>query len=548
MKRSVQKGLVSHLKFLLVLTVFGLFLSACGVVESDITVYNNNRFEQEVILSFSRDEIATTGGIDEVEMELEDLVSRMSLEGLDAKWQKIEDRQDNTYKYKLRLSKTDLSKAESLGITWQAVDYNQRKVFRFEYPEFLALSTSTISSTLTLHAGKILESNGNMIDEQTVRWVNPGDVPYAIVEPKSSVSWLPLILAFLILAFVFAMILVLFFLGPLKKWVGASFLAGKWRVQTLKLGNDRSRLEKNRNKLVSELGEKAWESRVVHPSYAILFGQLETLEEQKKSIDGQIRNFEETLRQLNSKRSETDTDFINRISELVEERKIKKANFDQNQSTIISSDKRLNKLGQEKIRTEGEIKNLKVRLDQASVSTADDKETQITSLSKAINALEQSLTQLQSEEPRIEAEISRLKTEQRPVTEELENLQRNISQLQAEQRDALAPLDQEIKELKAHLQTFRTKQSSIGQQVKSLISQLGPEVDRERPDSVNLSALYGQIDQYDQVLNQITQQYNLLKARLNVTDKGAVIKLVTVLGVSFAALIVAVVLLWLAYA
>ena len=55
-----------------------------------------------------------------------------------------------------------------------------------------------------------------------------------------------------------------------------------------------------------------------------------------------------------------------------------------------------------------------------------------------------------------------------------------------------------------------------------LINQLGPEVDKARPDSPSLLENYTRIYNLNQEIERTLQQQDLLKIRLSTADSGAV--------------------------
>lgn len=77
--------------FLIVsLVLFSIFLSSCmGAVDMDITVYADNRYQQEILLSFSADEVRLAGGVTEIEKLLDEMVTDAKSEGTNLSWRQL---------------------------------------------------------------------------------------------------------------------------------------------------------------------------------------------------------------------------------------------------------------------------------------------------------------------------------------------------------------------------------------------------------------------------------------------------------------------------
>lgn len=527
-----------------VVALLCVLLSSCaGIVEADITVYAGDRYQQEITLSFSADAVNFAGGPAEIEKSLDEMVAEVRPEGVKISWRKLETQQSDVLQYEIRQSLTKMTDTSTDGFIWKETLYNNRTAYRFEYTDIADVSRYFQSFTLTLHAGKILESNGTQVDERTVRWVNPGRNPYAIVQPKSAIKWIPLVIAGVLLLVTAVVVFILVRSGRMKTWISTGFSTSKWRVQAMKLGGDQTRMEKDKAKQLAALGVKAWEARVAHPDYAELYSQLETLEQQRLTLSEEVKAIDINLQQVRQTRTQTETDYATRIGKLQDERKGATTRLSQARTDKTTLEKRLSKAQADQEKTQAEVQSLHNRLAQVQASEAPDRETQAASLSNAIAALEQSLVQLGSETPRMQSEIARLEAEQQPLSDDVTRLEQLIAQAQTEQREALAPLDQQITTLQGEIRAGNEKIAALTQQMTPLINNLGPYVDRARPESAALSDLYVRLDQSYRELAEISQQHDLLKARLGATDTGAVRNAYLVIGGLLIVLILIIVLL-----
>lgn len=371
-----------------------------------------------------------------------------------------------------------------------------------------------------------------------------GALGLGLIAVPSRIGWMLLTAAGLLLMGATGVLLVLGLTGRLADWGTAGLSAGKWRFQAIKLSNDRARMQKDQTKLLSELGMKAWEARVAHPDYAELTVQLEALEQQRAQAHEQVRTVEQQLEEARTSRSQTESEHAVRIRRVQEELKGAASSLSRVSADKAALGRRLSKAQADQQKTLAEVQRLQGRLDQVRASDAPDREAQEASLSNAIAALEQSLVRIGSELPEMEAESARLETEQRSTSDSVDQLEQQLAQAKAEQREALAPLDRLVADLQSELQANTERVTDLSQQMKPLTDNLGPLVDRARPESSVLSGLYDRLDRLQHDIADLSQQHDLLQARLTAVDTSAVRGFYVVLaGVAVVLMLIALLVL-----
>lgn len=517
-----------------------LFLASCeGTVDVayDVTIYSDNSYKSTILFGFPIENITLLGGTSEIENRLEKFAEDARNRGFtDVTWRRIDNRRDNVIEYELRYT-TPITITEN-GIYWEKVTHKGSNAYKFEFTDNPAFFRKF---TLTLHAGQVLESNGAQVNNRTVVWENPQQTPYAVVIPRSLIKWTPLIGAGVLSIVAIGTALGLTFTGRLRKWAEAGLSAGKWKAQSLKTGSDKNRAENVRRQLVSELGAKAWEARVVHPDYAELYGELEELEKRRIALQEQLRSCEQSLQNARQTRAQTDAEYAARINQLQAERANVSARLTKIRADKSALEKRVSKLQVDQQKTHAEIRSLQDKLAQQSSSLTSDQGTQAASLSNAIAALERSLVQIAQDIPRLQSEISQLSDEESSLAHDLERLENQTLNLQSEQREALTPLDRQIAALQDKVRTYNTHIVDFTQRMTPLINNLGLMVDRVRPDSATLEPLYAQIDRAGSELSSLEQQHEVLRARLAATDAAAIRNFYIALGgFSFALIAIAV--------
>ena len=97
-------------------------LSSCtGAAEVDITVYSGNRYQQKIIISFPVDVVDLAGGTDEIENQLNELVTEAKAQGMRLTWHQVRTEQTNVIQYEIRTSMTEMTNADTQGFIWREV-------------------------------------------------------------------------------------------------------------------------------------------------------------------------------------------------------------------------------------------------------------------------------------------------------------------------------------------------------------------------------------------------------------------------------------------
>ena len=188
----------------LALLIMATLLSACGaILETDLTVYVDERYAITMTITAPTDAIALMGGPAALTSQLDQFVTEAKAQGAQAKWYQGKAKQAGSTVYVIEMSgKGFQSKLiqDTFRLTW--VDYQVRKAVRFVMsPQ--SLSSGMGLGSITLHAGEVLSSNGKKIGSDSVRWENPIGGMQAVVIPKGQTSAL-LIAAILVVLLVLA--------------------------------------------------------------------------------------------------------------------------------------------------------------------------------------------------------------------------------------------------------------------------------------------------------------------------------------------------------
>ena len=130
----------------LALLIMATLLSACGaILETDLTVYVDERYAITMTITAPTDAIALMGGPAALTSQLDQFVTEAKAQGAQAKWYKGKAKQAGSTVYVIEMSgKGFQSKLiqDTFRLTW--VDYQGRKAVRF------VMSPQSLSSGMGL--------------------------------------------------------------------------------------------------------------------------------------------------------------------------------------------------------------------------------------------------------------------------------------------------------------------------------------------------------------------------------------------------------------
>lgn len=544
MKNLISLVRKSHIFVLFVIFVSSIILSACGigVAESEITVYKD-KYKLVTVIKISSDQIQMIGGPQVFEDEMDDYVLEAQKEGIKIDWRDVSKDKSSTYSYEISTGFIETLDPDMRDFSWEETTFDDRKAYEFRYSPYASLLSAFQSHTLTLHAGKILDSNGTQLDSGTVTWVNASVSPYAIVIPKGSNSWLWLILAIALLIAAGFVVYKLVKSKKLSDWGSTVFNVSKWKIQETKLTGEIKTLEQEKNNLIKDLGAKAWESRIFDSTYSDLYEKLQNYDQQLSGLKVEKKTLDTSLQDVQRTYTEIDSHYSKQLTQLQTDLKNVNANLTKYREDQSNLDKEAAKLDKEKSRLSSEIQNYEKKLTAIQSSGAEDKDNQGLSLTSAMSTLNKTLEDIFNQIPAVQTRLEALKTEQAPLLEKAESLKVQISEAQAEQKSKLQPLSLQIKDLDTQIAQKKVSISDLEKQMDPLISSLGPLVDSARPESATLRPVYENLDKKNSELQAKNEENSLIKARLGLRDKNAIRNfLLTMLGLIIIVVLVVILL------
>jgi len=339
---------------------------------------------------------------------------------------------------------------------------------------------------------------------------------------QGGVNWLFLVLSILCVAVLALGLVLLGKSGKLQEWSSAGINAGKWKLEERKLKNQKETVEQQIQDRVAELGEKAWEAKVYHDAYQEPYQALKEYDSQIISLKAESKDFEGKLNQVHDSRSNLFDDYSTQLKDLASLKKDVENELGKSRSQGAKLTKNLEKLNKDQAKALAEIESQQQELQEVQASDLPDKDKKVEALTKSINDLQRSVSKTSENISETELEQSKLEIAQQPMLEKIARFDDQIVEVEENQRQALAPLDQQIVEIEGEIKSRNDEISSIHEKMNSVMHSMGPLVESARPESEELTRAYYEVDKVQTQLSEIKQQHHLVFARLEASDQKMV--------------------------
>jgi hypothetical protein len=178
--------------------IVALFLLLVGCSQQvDLTIWEGNEFSATIVNSILINEEQSA---EEIAQELDTQVSAIRSQPniTRAEWQRLETNEDE-FRAEIIIEGNDYEAIEQLleggaTVDTSIIDGRERVAFTYDF-------SPTLAYTLTLNSGDIISTNGEQVDDDTIRW--NGGMMEAVITPKSRSSdmvlWVGGIIALLVL-------------------------------------------------------------------------------------------------------------------------------------------------------------------------------------------------------------------------------------------------------------------------------------------------------------------------------------------------------------
>ncbi len=337
--------------------------------------------------------------------------------------------------------------------------------------------------------------------------------------PDNAVNWVPLLLAIVLILLLGGALVYLIQSGKFKTWCVAGINAGKWKFQQSRLQRQKKTIKEEREDLMGELGKKAWEAKVHHPSYNETYLELVAFGNQITTRKEESAALENELKQVIDSRENVAAEYSQQIDDLKSSQKDVSKKLDRSKSEHAKLQKEFGQVNKQLDKTHAQIEENEGQLTEILASELPDKDSKAAALSNEIIAIRASLADDAGRIPDLENEISKLEVEQQPFEDQISRLTEQILTVEKNQEEALVPLDQRIADLKEGIQSTKSEVDDLKEKMKPIIQSLGPLVESARPESEVLTELYLKIDAVRANLGALIQEHDIVTTRLETGDQ-----------------------------
>ncbi len=169
-----------------------LLLSACGgSIETDLTLFSDDRFDATSRIAVPASSLALLGGSAALDAQFEELEQQAVAEGAEVSWRKEGSKNPDEVVYRISVG--------GVGYEYLTEAYDiQVERITLDGQEALSVSANPsvdmygTQNTVRLHVGKIIQTDNQRSGNNTIVWTGTDDLQ-AIVTPASSTNWLAIL-------------------------------------------------------------------------------------------------------------------------------------------------------------------------------------------------------------------------------------------------------------------------------------------------------------------------------------------------------------------
>lgn len=187
--------------------VSALLLGACGTIETDLTLRTNERFDAISQITVPVAVLALAGGAEAIESQFREIEQQAVVEGVEFSWGKERSGNADEVVYRISLSGTGYAAlADTFGIQIESTQYDGKEALHvYAGPNY---DLSEMEHTIRLHVGRILQTNNQRVDNNTIVWTGMETLE-AIVTPASETGGLTVLLVSLVTVMVIVLAILL---------------------------------------------------------------------------------------------------------------------------------------------------------------------------------------------------------------------------------------------------------------------------------------------------------------------------------------------------
>ena len=368
-----------------------------------------------------------------------------------------------------------------------------------------------------------------------------------IASSQADVNWLPLVIGILIILGLIGGVIYLLKTQKLQKWASEGVGLGKSKLQASRLSSEKKKIDKSRSLLVDELGGKVWEAKIEHPAYAEDWNRLTAMENQQMPILEDVKRLESEAQRVKEQRDSLSEQLNRQASGLQAQVQNLTARLSVLKGSQSTAEKNYQSLQQRSNNLIAEIQGLQTRITQMQASNAPDRDQQIFAMNNTKATHNAEILSISNQVPTVQSELTRLRNEQAPLLVELDKAKTELETVQDQLKQLIPPLNVQMNNLAETIKVKQNDIAAIKATMQPIITGLGPLAEEARPDAAVLNDLYAKIDVEKSKLGSVTSEVDLTLSPIEATDKNSARNFYLVAAGGLVLLIVAVVLIVIAF-
>jgi len=333
--------------------------------------------------------------------------------------------------------------------------------------------------------------------------------------------WVSIVMGIVLLLAYLGLVIYLWRAGKLITWFNAGSTTARLKTQDARLKGELKGLDRDKNALLDELGEKAWAARVSDPGYESAYNQLLTIQGQIDGATDHRRSLKEKKAGLTEQRKAVVERFDQQIGAIKSQQAAVDNDLADAKNRVRALEADLDAAAQEKIRFQRDVKETRGRIIELERSDDPEKGGQLSELNTRLNSLTTSLLDATNAEPELAAQLPGLQNQALALSTQFNDLQAQIQALEGDLKNEVRPLDDQLESLEKQIKTKTAEIKAFGEQLAPMVKALGEQVEKARPLSPDLTELYQKLDMVISKVDFKEQARQDVSSNLGTVDKTA---------------------------
>jgi chromosome segregation ATPase len=273
------------------------------------------------------------------------------------------------------------------------------------------------------------------------------------------------------------------------------------------------REDRKKERLILELGQKAWERRIEIKNGKKVFRELQYLEEKSEKLQKEIANIKTKISFLNTSQDENTKIFDMRLSEKEDEKSPHVEKLLEFKGKDKEIDTEVSEKQKELITKTYDINSTKKDLrevEEGGLEWGDEKKTEVKSIQEKLDNMEIDNVALDNKIKALVEKKSEFEKQRKEHEKSIEGIEKEITKLEQDNKHQTKEYQKEIKEWEKNVVRASDRIQKVAKEKEPLFERYGVLVEKERVSDRELEVLYSQIDRVVTRIGEIEKQIQAL--------------------------------------